>query len=220
MCGNVVVTGGVATFTCSGLTEEQAKLLNDIPALLTKLLTQTKDLSSIKDLLNTSVAFHHGFSLTEFDSESKATLIVKEAAVPEINMAKDLRVVAYIFPVRKEFRTREISDQVDKAFWNHFVQVEVPSMKLKAPTSNIQAGWTRQLVDYSLPLSRNDIDDMKHFRLRIYIATAAWWKNVSGSRDSAAECVFLGSDISPDNDPYNIEKMPPLHICPSSPEDF
>jgi hypothetical protein len=41
-CSNVVINGGVATFSCSGLTPEQAKLLHDIPSFLVKMLRQEK----------------------------------------------------------------------------------------------------------------------------------------------------------------------------------
>lgn len=55
-CSNVVVTGGTATFKCSGLTEDQAKLLRDVPALLTRLLkSQQQDTAEILSRLNTCV---------------------------------------------------------------------------------------------------------------------------------------------------------------------
>jgi hypothetical protein len=52
-CSNIVVNGGVSTFSCSGLTAEQAKILHDIPALLTKVLRQEKqDSAAILARLN------------------------------------------------------------------------------------------------------------------------------------------------------------------------
>jgi hypothetical protein len=55
-CSNVVVTGGTATFKCDGLTEEQANLLRDVPALLTRLLkSQQLDTKEILSRLDTCV---------------------------------------------------------------------------------------------------------------------------------------------------------------------
>ena len=55
-CSNVVVTGGTVRFQCSGLTQEQAKLLKDVPALLTRLLkSQQLDTSEILSRLDKCV---------------------------------------------------------------------------------------------------------------------------------------------------------------------
>lgn len=56
-CSNVVVTGGTAVFKCSGLTEEQTKLMRDVPALLMRLLkSQQLDTTEILSRLDSCMA--------------------------------------------------------------------------------------------------------------------------------------------------------------------
>jgi hypothetical protein len=55
-CANVVITGGIATFTCTGLTVDQAKVLKDVPTLLTRILKEEKlSTEEIISRLNTCV---------------------------------------------------------------------------------------------------------------------------------------------------------------------
>ena len=218
-CSNVVVTGGVATFSCTGLTPNQIKLLQDISATLTKILKQKEDLSAIKGLVNTEVGFHYKFQSTPFDANGNKTLILFETAVPANNIAKELRVIQGASLKTLDPTDPNASTDTNQNVWRTFARFALEN-RSKAEPSDIGLGQVHVVVNREIKLSRQNLDDMKHLKLRIYILSAASWKNVSGSRGSASGCVFLGSDISPDDDPYNILATPPVHICPSSVDDL
>jgi hypothetical protein len=218
-CSNIVVTGGVATFSCTGLTPEQAKLLQDIPAMLTKILKQTQDTSAIRGLVNTEVQFHYEVRFLPADYLGKKMLVLYDYVAPENNMAKQLRAIQQVTLMRGNFRDPVISQNVDREAWHRFVQ-DASLNRSKAVASDIGLSVRHAIPDTSTILSPTDIDDLKHLRLRIYITSVAWWKNVSGSQGSAAECVFLGSDINPDDKMGESDTSAPTHICPSSADDF
>jgi hypothetical protein len=216
-CGNIVVTGGVATFSCSGLTPEQAKLLQDIPAILTKILKQTQDLSAIKGLINTEVQFHYEF---RYDQASiRKTLWIYEHVAPANNIAKELRVIQVAAQMRGNFDNPNVSNEANQSAWSQFAQF-ASANRSKAVASDVGLTQARTVEDHPIQLSHQDIDDIRDHRLRIYIMSVALWKNVSGSRGSAVDCVYLGGDITPHDDPYNIGEHLPTHICPSSADNF
>jgi hypothetical protein len=75
-CSNVVVTGGTAKFQCSGLTAEQAKLLKEMPSLLSRILeSEHNDTAEILSRLNTCVDQGAGRVLTPEMQEGLKTLL-------------------------------------------------------------------------------------------------------------------------------------------------
>jgi len=95
-CSNVQVSGGISTFTCSGLTTEQTKLLIDIPSLINKLLKQEKqDAATLLSRLDICIDQTAGRVITKehqreleallrLDTPNQYTLIIQATnATPE-----------------------------------------------------------------------------------------------------------------------------------------
>jgi len=113
ICSNVVVTGGTATFKCSGLTEDQAKLLKDIPALLTKVLkSQQQDTAEILSRLNSCIDLGAARSLSPTVQGS-----LKSALTPPIGTQFYIQVRATNSTSESAHYAEQIKDVFSRAGW-------------------------------------------------------------------------------------------------------
>ena len=218
-CSNVVVTGGTSTFTCSGLSREQADILKDIPGTLTKLLKQGRDLSTLKALVNTEIRFNYEFSSTRQAADGPLTITIGETATPLNNVAKSLRVMRNICIIKGDFSNPIVAQGAEKELWAGFVRAAQEG-RAKAASADFSLGTRYRIADDPFTLSQTDFSEMLSGQRRVYIVSAAWWINASGSRDLTAMCVYLGTDGNSLAEQSQADPHPPLHICHVSPDDF
>jgi hypothetical protein len=218
-CSNNVTTGGVFTLTCSGLTPTQEKTLDGISVTVTKILRQELTRADLDRMVNTGIGFHTRFESTPMDANGVATLTVLEHAQPENNPAKELRVVRLIASIRLDQSSSTVSEDTDRSTWVKFAKYARENRPKTVP-ADVALDQGFEVSQQTLKLTRQNLDDLRQKKLRIYILTAAWWKNVSGSGGAAPSCLFLGTDVATDEDPYKIAKFPPMHNCGGSADDL
>jgi hypothetical protein len=178
---------------------------------------QSRSSAILKGLANTKVKFD--FKLRPNADLDKVILIAY--ATPTNNDAHELHTI--VAPALayggEELPNRDASAQLDKKVWDGFIK-SVEEQRSSLPGYNISEGEHFRANDRQIHLSRHFIDDMKQFKARVYILSLAYWKNVSGPHDSTCSCLFLGSDITPDNDRYNVPEHVTMHACPCDTRDF
>jgi hypothetical protein len=128
-CSNVVVTGGTATFKCSGLTGDQAKLLKDVPALLTRMLkSQQQDTAEILSRLNTCIDQGAARSLSSTMQEN-----LRSALSPAAGTQFSIQIRATNSTSESEHYAEQIRSvfsesgwKADPVFYNMVVGTPVP----------------------------------------------------------------------------------------------
>jgi hypothetical protein len=161
--------------------------------------------SEIDKLINTEVEFKHSVVVEGTDSQG-VSFRIDAYAIPHKNPARQLRF--------------SVSHGLFRGYRGNDAQATSQMMAMyregvgqhKDIPADTPEGQDR-IISTFWKLPPQDLTDIAAKTARVYILSIAKWNNTSGTESKSQDCVFYGSDLSPDGVHINPDALP--HVCPT-----